>query len=386
MAAPVVAKAAASSKIGRKLIGGALVGVIALILLPVMIAGGGMVVLLGGIRDHANDGCKPVPVATAGTAPTTWGYPNGLIPDSALKPIPWDPAQRMRPDAVDALTALNEKYKADHAGASIRIEDSYRSYAAQVATKASRGSLAAVPGTSVHGLALAVDLAGFGDVGQYDAPDYLWMKANAAPFGFVHPPWAEPGGSGPHEPWHWEYWGGTGTYAGLDQCAVKIETSTDSTTDQALTLLGLVIAVGNNGALDNGSVDTGWSPDAVQWVAGPFSHGTSTGWSTTTEWATVSTPLTSDSIIPVGAIVLWDDHAGIVVSRQTDGTAVAVIREGEGSYTFVPVTLPAAQPTPAPSASPTPAPTDTPTATPTQPVTVPVGEVPLAWTTYSTMR
>ena len=32
------------------------------------------------------------------------------------------------------------------------------------------------------------------------------MKANAPAYGFVHPDWAEPGGSRP-EPWHWEYVG-----------------------------------------------------------------------------------------------------------------------------------------------------------------------------------
>ena len=33
---------------------------------------------------------------------------------------------------------------------------------------------------------------------------YQWLKANAWRFGFVHPAWAEPGGSSP-EPWHWEH-------------------------------------------------------------------------------------------------------------------------------------------------------------------------------------
>jgi len=31
-----------------------------------------------------------------------------------------------------------------------------------------------------------------------------WLTANAGRFGWVHPPWAQPGGSKP-EPWHWEY-------------------------------------------------------------------------------------------------------------------------------------------------------------------------------------
>lgn len=32
-----------------------------------------------------------------------------------------------------------------------------------------------------------------------------WLQANAATYGFENPDWAQPGGSGPYERWHWEY-------------------------------------------------------------------------------------------------------------------------------------------------------------------------------------
>ncbi len=31
-----------------------------------------------------------------------------------------------------------------------------------------------------------------------------WLTANASSYGWVHPGWAQPGGSKP-EPWHWEF-------------------------------------------------------------------------------------------------------------------------------------------------------------------------------------
>ncbi len=63
---------------------------------------------------------------------------------------------------------------------------------------------AAVPGTSVHGWGRAVDFEDGGGKLTFSSAGYQWLKANAARFGFVHPAWAEPGGSSP-EPWHWEH-------------------------------------------------------------------------------------------------------------------------------------------------------------------------------------
>ncbi|TAL13012.1 MAG: peptidase M15, partial [Frankiales bacterium] len=41
---------------------------------------------------------------------------------------------------------------------------------------------------------------------RFGSSTYRWLKANAPRFGWVHPAWAEPGGSLP-EPWHWEFVG-----------------------------------------------------------------------------------------------------------------------------------------------------------------------------------
>jgi LAS superfamily LD-carboxypeptidase LdcB len=84
------------------------------------------------------------------------------------------------------------------------VTDSYRSYAAQVDVFARKPGLAAVPGRSKHGWGLAVDFCG--GVQSFDGEAHHWMQANAARYGWVHPAWAEPGGSMP-EPWHWEFQG-----------------------------------------------------------------------------------------------------------------------------------------------------------------------------------
>ena len=63
--------------------------------------------------------------------------------------------------------------------------------------------MAAVPGTSVHGWARAVDLEQGGQELAFDMSGYHWLVAHAPAFGFAQPGWAGPSGSAP-EPWHWE--------------------------------------------------------------------------------------------------------------------------------------------------------------------------------------
>ncbi|PPF91331.1 hypothetical protein C5C03_00465 [Clavibacter michiganensis] len=149
-----------------------------------------------------------------GTAPGPWGgHENGQIPTSALAPIPWTTNQAyegtmyLRPDAVHALTAMNNVFRI-YSGHDLPINDAYRDYDSQVSAKAQYGGGASTPGKSNHGWALAVD---FGTTSHavisYDDATYAWLKANAATYGWVHPAWAEPGNSGPHEAWHWEYSG-----------------------------------------------------------------------------------------------------------------------------------------------------------------------------------
>ena len=71
----------------------------------------------------------------------------------------------------------------------------------QRAVKAQKGGLAAAPGKSNHGWGLAVDLC----QDQTSGVKWAWLNENGPAYGWANPAWALPGGSGPHERWHWEY-------------------------------------------------------------------------------------------------------------------------------------------------------------------------------------
>lgn len=130
-------------------------------------------------------------------------YANGRLPRTALCPLRGDEHEALRPRAAAAFNALSTAY-AQETGRSLCVTDSYRSYAEQVAVKASRGRWAARPGTSDHGLGRAVDLCG--GVERFGTAAHEWMRQNAPRYGWVHPSWAGAGGSLP-EPWHWEFVG-----------------------------------------------------------------------------------------------------------------------------------------------------------------------------------
>jgi murein DD-endopeptidase MepM/ murein hydrolase activator NlpD len=129
------------------------------------------------------------------------GFLNGMIPPSQLCSLKTAPNQLLRCDAARAYDALAMAYRGKF-GTDLCITDSYRTFASQVTTFANKPNLAAVPGTSNHGWALAVDLCG--GIESVGSPQNTWMKQQAAMFGWVHPAWAEPGGGRP-EPWHWEF-------------------------------------------------------------------------------------------------------------------------------------------------------------------------------------
>ncbi|WP_242504002.1 D-alanyl-D-alanine carboxypeptidase family protein [Promicromonospora panici] len=128
------------------------------------------------------------------------GYGNGQIPSSVLCGLSFS-SEQLRCDAAMALEDLNGAFRATF-GRSLDVVDGYRSYADQVSVAASRGALAAVPGTSNHGWGQAIDLSG--GLQSFGTAEYNWMSAHAGKYGWKHPGWAEPGGSKP-EPWHWEY-------------------------------------------------------------------------------------------------------------------------------------------------------------------------------------
>lgn len=156
--------------------------------------------LLGRYIDNPPD----ISLASTASSPTAsgstkeWGgYRNGQIPLSALTSI--GPGQYLRPDAASAWTQLQRDATAA-LGQPIGVTDSYRTYTEQVATKAAKGSLAATPGRSNHGWALAVDL----DTGGWNGTAMRWLQTNAHRYGWHHPDWAQANGTKP-EHWHWEY-------------------------------------------------------------------------------------------------------------------------------------------------------------------------------------
>lgn len=146
------------------------------------------------------------PSATGGPPcqpPSGYGEVNGFLSDTSLCPLETAAGHRMRTDAARAFDAMSRARQASH-GQLLCVSDSYRDYAGQVAVFRSKPQLAATPGRSQHGWGLAVDL-GCG-VQSFHSEPHRWMQLNAWRFGFIHPAWAQQGGSKP-EPWHWEYVG-----------------------------------------------------------------------------------------------------------------------------------------------------------------------------------
>ncbi|GAA1863292.1 D-alanyl-D-alanine carboxypeptidase family protein [Myceligenerans crystallogenes] len=132
---------------------------------------------------------------------STAGYANGRIPADVLCPLAFAPGHLLRCDAAERLTALNAGYEQQF-GVSIPITDSYRSYEAQLAVKAAKPYLAAVPGTSNHGWGIAVDFGSPIHTGV--SAQYTWLRLHGPDFGWDNPVWARLDGSKP-EPWHFEF-------------------------------------------------------------------------------------------------------------------------------------------------------------------------------------
>ena len=129
------------------------------------------------------------------------GHSNGGIPDSELQALSFSSGSKMNKKAAAAMEEMNKAYKADN-GSDLTINEAYRDCATQIRYSKELGSRAAPapPCVSNHGWGLAADI----EVGAFGSSTYNWLKANAHKYGYVHPAWAEPGGSNP-EQWHWEY-------------------------------------------------------------------------------------------------------------------------------------------------------------------------------------
>jgi hypothetical protein len=125
---------------------------------------------------------------------------NGKIPASLLAQI--EPRQHdpdlngpamMHPEAARAMSALLAA-----APDELAVKYSYRTFAKQVEKwndyKNGTGNLAAVPGTSNHGWAVAVDFTGLSTAAL------AWLKAHAKEYGYLN--------DVPSENWHYTYQGG----------------------------------------------------------------------------------------------------------------------------------------------------------------------------------
>ena len=124
---------------------------------------------------------------------------NGQLKVSDLCTL-WDGVHQLRGDAASSLAELNLSFRARF-GRDLCVTDAYRTLARQRTLKAIKGGLAAVPGRSNHGWGLAIDLCS----NETSGLSWTWLKENGVVFGWANPVWALSGGSGPHEPWHWEY-------------------------------------------------------------------------------------------------------------------------------------------------------------------------------------
>jgi hypothetical protein len=124
---------------------------------------------------------------------------NGQVPESELCAL-WEGYPPIRADAAVALARLNQAYT-EQFGEPMCLTDGYRSYAQQVAARAAKPTLTATPGRSNHGWGLAVDIC----ADSYAGERWDWLEAYGPEYGWDNPKWAQPGGSGPYEPWHWEF-------------------------------------------------------------------------------------------------------------------------------------------------------------------------------------
>lgn len=144
---------------------------------------------------------------------------NGRRTAAQLRPLASAPGQRLRPDAAPAWDRLAYAVR-DKYGWLPRLTDSYRPYAVQEAIFRRRyrlgvgfdtrtwngvswhrvtGAAAAVPGTSNHGLGLAVDCTDLAESGFYGTR-YRQLVGLAAEYG-----WTNNEGRRVNEPWHLVY-------------------------------------------------------------------------------------------------------------------------------------------------------------------------------------
>ena len=168
----------------------------------------------GATIEHASRGAfrdgeaAPSPSATSSAEVLAAAECSGLAPgpmtNGRLTAVDlcdlWQKPYKDRADAVVTAFAMNDAFVARF-GRPMCLTSGYRTLEEQAQLRATRGGLAAPPGISNHGWGLAIDFC----PNTYGGAAGAWLQANGPKFGWDNPAWARPGGSGPFEPWHWEY-------------------------------------------------------------------------------------------------------------------------------------------------------------------------------------
>lgn len=130
---------------------------------------------------------------------TTWSS-NGRFTDAELCDLSWN-EYSLSPRAAISLTALNESFRSEF-DRDLCLVSGYRTLSAQQRLAVTRGRYAATPGRSNHGLGLAIDLCS-SETSSREV--WSWLHTYGPIYGWKNPPWAQRGGNGPYEPWHWEF-------------------------------------------------------------------------------------------------------------------------------------------------------------------------------------
>jgi len=190
-----------------------------------------------GVTVPTPEGWTPRQRIYIGTNATYKNKPilNGQIPPALLGETTDNISPHRKGKAVIIREAMGD-FKAlakafhDHFGRKLIINSTYRPFEKQIETKKEwtakgKPSYAATPGTSNHGWGFAFDYQNVSETGAwvpnsgngalpapyktkgagYRTPTYKWMLANAPRYNFENPRGMREGGSGPDEPWHFQW-------------------------------------------------------------------------------------------------------------------------------------------------------------------------------------
>lgn len=119
-------------------------------------------------------------------------FENGKLPSDMLETV--SSPHKLAKNAAEAYRKARVAAKKEGVNLDSGLVDAYRDFAGQqYMYKTKPAGFAARPGTSKHGLGIAID------VSQSVQP---WWHKNGSKFGWINPAWAK---SNPYEPWHFEF-------------------------------------------------------------------------------------------------------------------------------------------------------------------------------------